>query len=133
MRKRALILAAGLVTTLIAASPASADRDVFNNWHIHSDLTELGGLHRPAAFFPAILGVDLATYQATPSLWAYCPNATDKVLVGGDGGSKLGAGVCTNEMTVIHILTVEPDQSPPAGWSAIPGTLTGYYNLTSAG
>ena len=132
MRKRALVLAVGSATALIAASPASADRNVFNNWHIHSGLTELGGLHRSAAFFPAILGVDLVTYKATPSLWAYCPNATDKVLVGGDGGSKSGAGICMNETMVIHILTVAPDQSPPAGWSPIPGTLTGYYKLTSA-
>ena len=133
MRNRVLMLAAGFVTALLAAHPASGDRDAFNNWHIHSGLTELGGLHRPAAFFPAILGVDLATYKATPSFWAYCPNATDKVLVGGDGGSKSGAGVCMNETTVIHLLTVPADQSPPAGWSPIPGTSTGYYKLTPSG
>ena len=132
MNKRALVVAAGMVTALFAAHAANADRD-YNNWHIHSGLTELGGLHRPAAFFPTILGVDLATYKATPSLWAYCPNATDKVLVGGDGGSKSGAGVCMNETTIIHILTVPADQSPPAGWSPIPGTSTGYHKLTSNG
>jgi hypothetical protein len=132
MYTRALVLAAGLLIALVAAYPASADRD-YNNWHIHSALTELGGLHRPAAFFPAILDVDLATYKATPSLWAYCPNATDKVLVGGDGGSKSGAGVCMNETTIIHILTVPAEQSPPAGWSPIPGTSTGYYKLTPNG
>ncbi len=130
MRKRAIVLAVGSATALIAASPASADRNVFNNWHIHSGSTELGALHRSAAFFPAILGVDLATYKATPSLWAYCPNATDKVLVGGDGGSKSTAGVCMTETTVIHLLSVPPGQSPPAGWTPIPGSTTGYYKLT---
>jgi hypothetical protein len=132
MHKRVLVLAAALVAALAAASPANADRD-YNNWHIHSGLTELGGLHRSAAFFPAILGVDLATYKATSSLWAYCPDATDKPLVGGDGGSKSGAGVCMNETTIIHILTMPAGQPPPEGWLPIPGTSTGYYKLSASG
>jgi hypothetical protein len=120
-----------LATGLTIATPASADRAVFNNWHVHNGLP--GG--RPAAFFPAILGVSLADYQANPALWAYCPNATDKALLG-DGvveGSKSTAGVCMNEKTVIHLLSVPADQSPPEGWTRIPGSSTGYYMLSSRG
>ena len=131
MHKRALLTVTGiLAVALAAASPASAGREVFNNWHVHNGLA--GG--RPAVFFPAILGVSLAQYQADPTLWAYCPDATDKVLLpNGQQGSKSGAGICANEATVIHILTVEDDQSPPAGWTPIPGSATGYYQLTPRG
>lgn len=123
---------AGLLTMLLVASPASAARE-FTNWHIHSGLTELGGRHRSAAFFPALLGVDPATYKASPALWAYCPDATDKVLVGGDGGRQGAAGVCMNETSVIHLLTVRPGQTPPAGWTLVPGLTSTYYELTPAG
>lgn len=123
---------AGLLTLLLVAFPASAARE-FNNWHIHSGLTELGSLHRSAAFFPALLGVDLGTYRASPALWAYCPNATDKVLVGGDGGRQGAAGVCMNETYVIHLLTVPADQTPPAGWTLVPGLTSTFYKLTVTG
>jgi hypothetical protein len=129
--RRSILVAAVSTAFLVVAGPASADREVFNNWHVHNGLP--GG--RPAVFFPTILGVTLAAYQADPSLWAYCPNATDKPLLG-DGivdGSKSTAGVCMNERTVIHLLAVPAGQSPPAGWSQIPGSLTAYYKLTSRG
>lgn len=125
------MLAAAVAAGLVLAAPASADREVFNNWHVHNGLP--GG--RPAAFFPAILGVALSVYQADPALWAYCPNATDKPLLG-DGvvdGSKATAGVCMNESTLIHLLSVPVGQSPPEGWSPIPGSSTGYYQLTPRG
>lgn len=127
MRKPSLILAAGLLMALAVASPVSAERLSFNNWHVHNGLP--GG--RPAVFFPAILGLSLSDYQADPSRWAYCPNATDKPLLG-DGivdGSKSAAGVCMNETTVVHILAVGADQTPPAGWTQIPGS-SAYYRLT---
>jgi hypothetical protein len=129
MHKRVLTTVLGLLAAALAAAPsASADREVFNNWHVHNGLP--GG--RPAVFFPAILGVSLAHYQADPAIWAYCPDATDKVLLpNGPHGSKSGAGVCINEQTVIHILTVEDHQSAPAGWTPLPGSSTGYYQLTS--
>lgn len=128
MRRPALIFAAGLLMAVAVASPASAERSTFNNWHVHNGLP--GG--RPAVFFPTILGLSLTDYQSDPSLWAYCPNATDKPLLG-DGivdGSKSAAGVCMNETTVIHILSVSADQSPPAGWTQIPGS-SAYYRLTA--
>jgi hypothetical protein len=128
--RNATALAAAVVAALAAAAPASADRDVFTNWHVHNGLP--GG--RPAVFFPTILGVSLADYQADPSLWAYCPDATDKVLLpNGANGSKTAAGVCMNDTTVIHIMTVEPGQSAPENWSPIPNTSTGYYRLTPRG
>ena len=129
--RRSIMLAAAIAAGLVFAASASADREVFNNWHVHNGLP--GG--RPAAFFPAILGVSLSAYQADPALWAYCPNATDKALLG-DGvvdGSKSSAGVCMNESTVIHLLSVPAGQSPPEGWSPIPGSSTGYYQLTARG
>jgi hypothetical protein len=101
------VLAAAVLAALATAAPASADREVFANSDVHSGLPGA----RPAAFFPAILGVSLAEYQAEPSLWAYCPDATDKVLLpNGANGSKQGVGVCMNGSTVIHIMTVGPGQ-----------------------
>jgi hypothetical protein len=129
--RRSIIVAAASAACLVLAAPASADREVFNNWHVHNGLP--GG--RPAAFFPTLLDVSLSAYQADPALWAYCPNATDKALLG-DGvvdGSKSTAGVCMNESTVIHLLSVPTGQSPPDGWSPIPGSSTGYYKLTARG
>jgi hypothetical protein len=131
--RRSVVTLVAMTLAFVVAYPASADREVLNNWHIHSGLS--GGLHRPAVFFPTILGVSLSAYQADPALWAYCPNATDKPLLG-DGvvdGSKSTAGVCMNETTVIHLVSVPSGQSPPEGWSVIPGSSTGYYRLTSRG
>ncbi len=131
MRTRVLVVLAVILGALIAALPASADREVLTNWHVHSGLA--GG--KPAAFFPEILAVSLADYQADAALWAFCPNATDKPLLG-DGvvdGSKSAAGICMNESTIIQILAVPAGQSPPKGWTAIPGSATGYFQLTARG
>jgi hypothetical protein len=129
MRKGLMVTAAAL-GTLAAAQPAAAERAVFNNWHVHSGFPGA----KAAAFFPALLGVSLAEYQANPSLWAYCPDATDKLfLPSGAPGSKIAAGVCMNERTVIHLMTVQPDQSAPEGWARVPGTSTAYYKLTPHG
>jgi hypothetical protein len=128
MLRTIMLVAAGAAGLALAAS-ANADREVFENWHVHNGLAD----GRPAVFFPTILGVSLQAYQADPALWAYCPNATDKPLLG-DGivdGSKSTAGVCMNESTVIHLLSVPAGQSPPEGWSPIPESATGYYKLTA--
>ncbi len=128
--RRAAAAAASVLAALAVVGSATADRTVFKNWHIHSGLPG----HRPASFFPALLGVSLADYQADPALWAYCPDAADKMLLpNGMHGSKIAAGACRNESTVIHLMTVSPKQPPPAGWARIPGTSTAYYRLTPRG
>ena len=112
-------IAAGLLAAFALATAASADRGSWNGWHVHDGTavpyTDAGGLtHRGVAIFPAIFtGGNAAAYIADPSLWAYCPNATDKALLG-DGvvdGSKSAAGVCMNENSVIHLLDV-PGRRP---------------------
>ena len=138
---RSIQLVVASAACLVLAAPASADRGSWNGWHVHDGTavpyTDADGLtHRGVAIFPGIFtGGNSAAYIADPSLWAYCPNATDKGLLG-DGvvdGSKSTAGVCMNESTVIHLLSVPVGQSPPKGWSPIPGSSTGYYLLTPQG
>lgn len=119
------------------AAPAqvSAERSSWNNWHVHDGKVTLGtdatGLtHRGLAFFPQIFG---STNASTPSLWAYCTDATDKALVGGDGGAKHAAGTCRNEQHIIHLLWGDADAPGPAGWTTLSlngGTTTLYYRLT---
>src|SRR5687768_12835485 len=98
MRRFGVFFTVVLITALFAF-PASAERGSWNNWHVHDGRTSLGvdstGLrHSGLAFFPAIFGTSYAT---TPSLWAYCTDATDKALVGGEGGAKQAAGHCEND------------------------------------
>lgn len=136
-----IVLTAAIAALLAVAAPANADRGSWNGWHVHDGTavpyTDARGLtHRGVAIFPAIFtGGNAAAYIADPSLWAYCPNATDKALLG-DGvvdGSKSAAGVCMNENSVIHLLDVPEGPSPPNRWLRIPGTATGYYMLTANG
>jgi hypothetical protein len=136
-----IMLAAAIAALLAVAAPASADRGSWNGWHVHDGTAvpymDTGGLtHRGVAIFPAIFtGGNAAAYIADSSLWAYCPDATDKALLGDAviDGSKSAAGVCMNENGVIHLLSVPEGQSPPNGWERIPGTATGYYKLTASG
>jgi hypothetical protein len=129
MKRAAISVAAAMVLLFAAAGPAAAERQVFNNWHVHSGQPGQAGV----AFFPAIFGVSTATYMATPSLWAHCPNATDKALVGGDGGARYVSGVCTNELYLIHLKGVPTGNPAPPGWPVAAVTATGftiYYSLT---
>lgn len=127
------------VVAILAAAlfvfPASADRGSWNNWHVHDGTavpyTDASGLtHRGLAFFPTIFG---SSYASTPSLWAYCTDATDKALVGGDGGSKLAAGHCENDLYIIHLQINASGAPAPAGWTALAPQANGftvYYLLT---
>ena len=88
------VFLAALLAAALLVSPASADRGSFNNWHVHDGHPELipdpTGLHHAGVvFFPLIFGASNATDS---SLWAYCTDATDKALVGGDGGAMLVSG-----------------------------------------
>ncbi len=127
-----LAASAAVITMLaLAVAPARADRQSFNNWHVHdggNGYTDASGLtHRGVGPFPAIFtGGDVAAYKNDPSLWAYCPNATDKTLLHPDGelpGENLRDGNCFNEWYIIHLKSVpdtEVDQVPD-GWTAVPG------------
>lgn len=127
-----------LVVAVFAAAffvlPASAERGSWNNWHVHDGtvvpFTDATGLtHRGLVFFPQIFG---SSYATDPSLWAYCTDATDKALVGGDGGSKQAAGHCENESHIIHLQVNASDAPAPHGWTALApsGGFTVYYLLT---
>jgi hypothetical protein len=139
MRRFGVFFTAVLMTALFAF-PASADRGSWNNWHVHDGTSiptvdATGLTHRGAVFFPAIFSVSTATYIATPSLWAYCTDATDKNLVGGDGGAKAAAGQCRNDLYIIHLQAVATGDPAPDGWTSLsPGATflgyTVYYRLT---
>ncbi len=132
------VFVGAVLAAAVLVYPASADRGSWNNWHVHDGTavtyTDASGLtHRGAAFFPTIFtGGNTAAYIANPSLWAYCTDATDKGLVGGDGGAKLAAGHCENESYIIHLQSNANDAPAPAGWTALtPGpAFTFYYLLT---
>jgi hypothetical protein len=137
MRGFGVFFGAVLIAAILVY-PASAERGSWNNWHVHDGTTEVytdasGLTHRGATFFPAIFtGGDTAAYIADPSLWAYCTDATDKALVGGDGGAKAGAGQCQNEDNIIHLQGVATGAPAPTGWTALApsGGFTFYYLLT---
>ncbi len=136
MRLFRLSVVAVLVAALFvypASAVASAERGSWNNWHVHdggSGTVDSTGLtHRGLVFFPQIF----AGYSAsTPSLWAYCTDATDKALVGGDGGAKSAAGECQNELNIIHLQGIATGAPVPAGWTGLTpsGGFTIYYLLT---
>ena len=128
------VLVVAIVAAALFVLPASADRGSWNNWHVHDGTavayTDANGLtHRNLSIFPQIF----PGYSAsTPSLWAYCTDATDKGLVGGDGGAKLAAGHCENESYIIHLQNIASDAPAPQGWTALApsGGFTFYYLLT---
>ena len=134
-RLRLLLVLASLVAFVAAPAQVSAERGSWNNWHVHDGtappVTDATGLtHRGVVFFPQIFG---SSYVSDPALWAYCTDATDKALVGGDGGAKHAAGTCRNEQHIIHLLWVDADAPGPEGWSTLTldgGTTTLYYRLT---
>jgi hypothetical protein len=136
-RLRALLILSALLALALAPAPVNADRTSWNNWHVHDGTavpyTDATGLtHRAASIFPTILGVSSATYIADPSLWAYCTDATDKSLVGGDGGAKGNAGHCQNDSYIIHLQGIAAGDQVPNGWTAagVIGGYTIYYKLT---
>src|SRR2546421_6384787 len=102
--------AAACLALAVAVVSAGAERQSFNNWHVHdggNGFTDASGLtHRGVGFFPKIFtGGDVAAYKSDPSLWAYCPNATDKTLLH-DGelpGEHLRDGNCVNDWYIIHL------------------------------
>ena len=126
-----------LLAAALFAVSAGAERGSWNNWHVHDGRLALnpdatGLTHAGVVFFPGIFGSD---YGSTPSLWAYCTDATDKALVGGTGGAMLVSGQCRNDAHIIHLKGIETGAPAPAGWvfatTAGPGgAYSVYYKLT---
>ena len=127
MRKFAVIIAAAAAATVLAV-PASADRGVWKNWHVHDGGSgvDASGLHHAGlAFFPLIW----SNYASTPALWAYCTDATDKLLVGGTGGAMLVSGTCRNEDNIIHLKGVQAGSPAPEGWTFVTNLAGGQYSI----
>lgn len=141
MRKlRLLLVLISLVALAAAPAPVSAERGSWNNWHVHDggSGTDPNGLTH-AGLALSVFGNIWENYETESSLWAYCTNATDKGLVGGDGGAKLLAGHCQNELYIIHlqaIANLAPAPPLSSGWTPLEedATFDGftvYYKLTA--
>jgi hypothetical protein len=122
-----------------AAASMSANRGSWNNWHVHDlpygaePYTDAEGLrHEDYNIWPVIW----PDYPSDESPVVYCIDGAEKVLVGGDGGSKLAAGTCRNDRYIIQIQLNASDAPAPAersGWIALPlgnGFIL-YYRLTA--
>ena len=107
----------------------------WNNWHVHD-------LAPPAEPYTDENGLRHEDYSVWPLIWpdypseeapvVYCNDGAEKLLVGGDGGSKLAAGTCRNDLYIIQIKANASDAPAPRGWSAQPlgNGFTLYYRLT---
>jgi hypothetical protein len=106
------------------------------NWHIH-DGTGGGPLagdhHAGLAFWPRLFSQEGLVYGTPAAPFVRCPNATDKVfLPNGVHGAVDGAGVCMNELFIVHLLS---GVDTPEGWSTLTfpnGTFLS-YRLTPRG
>lgn len=116
------------------AAPMSK-RGSWNGWHIHdlpygSDFytDETGLRHEDYNIWPVIW----PDYPSEASPVVYCIDGAEKMLVGGDGGSKLAAGTCRNDLYIIQIQLNASDAPAPAGWTALSlgNGFTLYYRLT---
>jgi hypothetical protein len=128
---------AAAATSAAAAAPLSA-RGSWNGWHVHDlaygsvSFTDANGLmHEDYNIWPVIW----PDYPSDESPVVYCTDGAEKALVGGDGGSKLAAGTCRNELYIIQIQLNASDAPAPAessGWTALPlgNGFTLYYRLT---
>ena len=121
-----------------AAASMTANRGSWNGWHVH-DLAygtepytdEKGLRHEDYNVWPVIW----PDYPSDESPVVYCIDGAEKLLVGGDGGSKLAAGTCRNDLYIIQIKVNASDAPAPApgsGWTALPlgNGFTLYYRLT---
>jgi hypothetical protein len=137
IRQAGIVLAALLALSAFAGTAlASSDAsDLPPSWHIHDGQVALGAQHKGIGFFPAILGVSVATYLEDP---ARCPNATDKAFLPSWDTTEtplLRAGTCTTDAVTITLRTVPAGTDGPEGWSSItvasePGWVT-YYRVVS--
>jgi hypothetical protein len=123
---KTLFMSAAITTLLAFAAIASAG--YFNgplppNHHIH-DCTlppsQCVYPHLPVGFFPTILGKSRDAYLQDP---AECNDATDKALLPPNDGitptsnQPLREGVCYTSTTLVHMRSIDANDSAPAGWS----------------
>jgi len=133
-----------MLLTLVAASlafaaPSVAARGSWNNWHVHDGsptvYTDATGLtHRGVSIFPAMFGISSTAYIASPALWAYCTDATDKSLLGPtpvNGNQPLNAGHCQNASSIIHIRANPGSQLPPGWTGLVSGGVTYFFKITA--
>ena len=121
-----------------AAASMTAKRDSWNGWHVHD-------LPYGSEFYTDEDGLRHEDYNIWPVIWpdypseeypvVYCIDGAEKLLVGGDGGSKLASGTCRNDLYIIQIRLNDSDAPGPSersGWKALPlgNGLTFYHRLT---
>lgn len=106
------------------------------NWHIHDGTgggPAVGDHHAGLGFWPRLFSQEGLVYGTTEAPFVRCPNATDKVfLPNGVHGAVDGAGVCMNEVFIVHLLS---GVDTPEGWSTLSfpnGTFLS-YRLTPRG
>lgn len=106
------------------------------NWHIHDGTGGgplVGDHHAGLGFWPRLFAQDGLVYGTAEAPFVRCPNATDKVLLpNGVHGAVDGAGVCINEVFIVHLLS---GVDTPEGWSTLTfpnGTFLS-YRLTPRG
>jgi hypothetical protein len=100
------------------------------NWHIHDGTgggPAVGDHHAGLGFWPRLFSQEGLVYGTTEAPFVRCPNATDKVfLPNGVHGAVDGAGVCGNDLYVVHLLS---GVDTPQGWSTLSfpnGTFLSY-------
>ena len=139
LRSRAGVLAClALVFGVLTMGSSALAHEVPNeeNWHIH-DGTGGGPLagdhHAGLGFWPRLFAQEGLVYGTAEAPFVVCPNATDKVfLPNGVNGAVDGAGVCMNDVFVVHLLS---GVDTPDGWSILTfpnGTFLS-YRLTLRG
>jgi len=120
---KTLLASTAVAAMLVFAAVASAgyfNGPVPANHHIH-DCTAAPCVypHLAVGFFPTILSESRADYLNHP---AECNDATDKSLLPPldekpELNQPLRAGVCYTPTTLIHLRSIDINDSAPAGWS----------------
>jgi hypothetical protein len=117
---------------VLAVGPSASAHQVPNaqNWHIHDGTgagPAVGDHHAGLGFWPRLFSQEGLVYGTTEAPFVRCPNATDKVfLPNGVHGAVDGAGVCMNELFIVHLLS---GVDTPQGWSTLSfpnGTFLSY-------
>jgi hypothetical protein len=126
----------GIGALTIVSSALAHEVPNEQNWHIH-DGTGGGPLagdhHAGLGFWPRLFSQEGLAYGTAEAPFVRCPNATDKVfLPNGVHGAVDGAGICLNDVFIVHLLS---GVDTPEGWSTLTfpnGTFLS-YELTSRG